>query len=368
MCMYVYRAIENMMLLLLSSLSSSSCVLYYISTKQQHKSMWIKNHRKKNESFMANKMRTRSYELFFFVLLLKIHRMENTYCTPYESIQTESECVRVFCTNCRPRQDGDNVRHMHLIDLHLVKRSVSLRSIHEHRHQWTSANATATQHKQKKKREIVVCMVTTNEWTGMREWKSERVNECSWAIQSDMAFAVIRFDTVTVQWIFAEPPHTRIYQWQANQQQQNTMEPNDTNKTCHGENVVCKMKQMNNQNHDIRSFGRESDRERERGIQQLRWKRALVSRIAKLQKRQVGSFRHLPFIFAKQNNTQNSHALRISSFVILDQSGMFSTLLLDHTLYRLELSLPLNGRRNQLIMSRMLCNECCQWDYFQTHS
>ena len=86
---------------------------------------------------MANKMRTRALMNAFFcvVLLLKIHGMENTYCTRYESIQTESEYVRVFSTDCTRRQDGDNVRHMHLIDLHLVKRSVSLRSIHEHRHQ-----------------------------------------------------------------------------------------------------------------------------------------------------------------------------------------------------------------------------------------
>lgn len=92
------HAIENMMLLLLSSLSSSSCVLYYISTKQKHKtSEWTRE----KKSFIANKMRSTK--------LLKIREWSAT--------QTHTHDWNLF----NVRQDGDNVRHMHLIDLHLLK-------------------------------------------------------------------------------------------------------------------------------------------------------------------------------------------------------------------------------------------------------
>lgn len=129
---------------------------------------------------MANKMRTRSHE--FFCVVAKNTRngkhIRYTIRIYYSDGERMCACVCFVQTEqWTPRQDGDNVRHMHLIDLHLVKRSVSLRSIHEHRHQWTSANAAA-QHKQNKnKRNCRARCRQTNE--------RERGKESEWAFMGD---------------------------------------------------------------------------------------------------------------------------------------------------------------------------------------
>lgn len=121
----------------------------------------------------------------------------NTHTHTY-MIRIYSECVR---------QDGDNVRHMHLIDLHLLKCSLIPAKYekheyeHEQRHQQQWAN----------NKEKIVFVYIPLAWTienandSHRKREKERM-KCT-------PFAVIRCDTVTVQWIFVEPPHTRrIYQ------------------------------------------------------------------------------------------------------------------------------------------------------------
>lgn len=118
-------AIENMMLLLLSSLSSSSsCVLYYISTKQKKQNMRESRAREK-ESFIANKMRN-SHEI------VKNTEWNSRYPHTHKHILTRLESIQ-FMEREREigacvKQDGDNMRHMHLIDLHLLNtfaRSIS---------------------------------------------------------------------------------------------------------------------------------------------------------------------------------------------------------------------------------------------------
>lgn len=297
------------MLLLLSSLSSSSCVLYYISTKQQHKSMRIENHRKKRNRSWRIRWERALVSFFLCVVAKNTRNGKHTYGTRYESIQTESEYVRVFCTNCTRRQDGDNVRHMHLIDLHLVKRSVSLRSIHEHRHQWTSANATAAQHKQNKN-ERLSCMVSTNERTGKgeREWMSVHGRfKATWRLPLS--------DLILSQYNGFSLSHHILVFINDKRISNNKTQWNQTTKTKHAtvKTLFVKWSKWTIKITIWCSFGRERDNEREQKIQQLRWKRTLVKRIVKLLKRQVASFRHLPFICAKQNSTQDAHAVRIPS-------------------------------------------------------
>lgn len=124
---------------------------------------------------------------------------------------------------------------MHLIDLHLLKHTHthSRRSILEQSHfHWLTHTVKWIEHEQQhthtpslsnNKEKIVSAYFVTD---AMLRDSSRLATK-----NEDMAFAVIRCDTVTIQWIFTELPHIRIYQWQANPSNSTNTMGNRTAKT-----------------------------------------------------------------------------------------------------------------------------------------
>lgn len=104
------------------------------------------------------------------------------------------------------RQDGDNVRHMHLIDLHLLKH---LHHTHLLTHSLARSLGRSFAHSFVHHRTPIMS-INTNTTNCYIEWWTIKRESCSHILHAlymrrarDMAFAVvIRCDTVTIQWQF----------------------------------------------------------------------------------------------------------------------------------------------------------------------